>query len=314
MTTETAPPQVDPRADDSAVWLARRAGVPAVWARYTDLVVDRGEGRGSSPRTATATSTTPVASGSRTRATPIPGWRRPSPSRQAGSSTPSRTSCITSPAWSSTNGCRATSPVRAGWPPPDEIGLFLSNSGAEAIEAAVKLAKIATHRPAIVAFRGGFHGRTHGTMSLTSSAIKNRGHYEPLLASVYFAPYPYRCGPRPRPGRTDARGALAWTMSQLDELFATLVFPEDVAAFLVEPVLGEGGYVVPPDGFLPALREQWPTATGSCSSSTRCSPATAARAASSPPSGVASAPTSWSWPRALPRACRCPASSPRASC
>jgi 4-aminobutyrate aminotransferase len=134
----------------------------------------------------------------------------------------------------------------------EEIGLFLSNSGAEAIEAAVKLAKIATHRPAIVAFRGGFHGRTHGTMSLTSSAIKNRGHYEPLLASVYFAPYPYAL--RTPTGRTEA-DALTWTLSQLDELFATLVFPEDVAAFLVEPVLGEGGYVVPPDGFLPALRE-----------------------------------------------------------
>jgi 4-aminobutyrate aminotransferase len=136
--------------------------------------------------------------------------------------------------------------------PDDDIGLFLSNSGAEAIEAAVKLAKVATHRPSIIAFKGGFHGRTHGTMSFTSSAIKNRGHYEPLLPSVYFAPFPYalRCPT----GRTDA-DALAWTLAQLDELFATLVFPEDVAAFLVEPVLGEGGYVVPPDGFLPALRE-----------------------------------------------------------
>ena len=199
-------------------------------------------------------------------------------------------------------------------PPPDEIGLFLSNSGAEAIEAAVKLAKIATHRPAIVAFRGGFHGRTHGTMSLTSSAIKNRGHYEPLLASVYFAPYPYRCGPRPRPGpRPNARGGLDWTMSQLDELFATLVFPEDVAAFLVEPVLGEGGYVVPPDGFLPALREL-ADRHGILLIVDEVSPATGARADSSPPSGVASAPTSWSWPRALPPACRCPASSPPASC
>ncbi|MGH2483809.1 MAG: aspartate aminotransferase family protein [Candidatus Limnocylindria bacterium] len=139
-----------------------------------------------------------------------------------------------------------------GVQPGDDIGLFLSNSGAEAIEAAVKLAKIATHRPAIVAFRGGFHGRTHGTMSLTSSAIKNRGHYEPLLASSYFAPYPY---PLRNPTGPDEASALAWTLSQLDELFATLVYPEDVAAFLVEPVLGEGGYVVPPDGFLPALRE-----------------------------------------------------------
>jgi 4-aminobutyrate aminotransferase len=94
-------------------------------------------------------------------------------------------------------------------------------------------------------------------MALTSSAIKNRGHYEPLLPSVYFAPYPYPLrvpSARTPDERTDT-AALAWTLSQLDELFATLVFPEDVAAFLVEPVLGEGGYVVPPDAFLPALRE-----------------------------------------------------------
>jgi 4-aminobutyrate aminotransferase len=132
------------------------------------------------------------------------------------------------------------------------MGLFLSNSGAEAIEAAVKLAKYSTRRPAIIAFRGGFHGRTHGTMSLTSSAVKNRGHYEPLLAGAYFADFPYAL--RIRGERTD-EAALAASLASIDELFATMVYPEDVAAFLVEPVLGEGGYVVPPDGFLPALRE-----------------------------------------------------------
>ena len=73
----------------------------------------------------------------------------------------------------------------------EEAGLFLSNSGAEAIEAAVKLAKYATRRPGIIAFRGGFHGRTHGAMSLTSSGVKYRGHYEPLLAGVHFAAFPY---------------------------------------------------------------------------------------------------------------------------
>ncbi len=73
----------------------------------------------------------------------------------------------------------------------EEAGLFLSNSGAEAIEASVKLAKYATRRPGIIAFRGGFHGRTHGAMSLTSSGVKYRGHYEPLLAGVHFASFPY---------------------------------------------------------------------------------------------------------------------------
>ncbi len=134
----------------------------------------------------------------------------------------------------------------------EQAGLFLSNSGAEAIEAAVKLAKYATRRPGIIVFRGGFHGRTHGTMALTSSAIKNRGHFEPLLGGVHFAPYPYVLR---NPTGRDADAAVAYTLAAIEELFATLIYPDDVAAFLVEPILGEGGYVVPPDSFLPALRE-----------------------------------------------------------
>jgi 4-aminobutyrate aminotransferase len=134
--------------------------------------------------------------------------------------------------------------------PADPIGLFLANSGAEAIEAAVKLAKTATRRPIVVAFRGGFHGRTHGTMALTSSSVRMRGHYEPLLGGVHFVPYPDPL----RIGAGSAAAALERTMAALDELFATMCYPDDVAAFLVEPILGEGGYVVPDDGFLPALR------------------------------------------------------------
>ena len=133
----------------------------------------------------------------------------------------------------------------------EPIGLFLSNSGAEAIEASVKLAKIATRRPLVVAFRGGFHGRTHGTMALTSSGVRIRGHYEPLPGGVHFVPFPDPL----RVGGGDAEAALAVTLAAIEELFATLCFPDDVAAFLVEPVLGEGGYVVPSDNFLPALRE-----------------------------------------------------------
>jgi 4-aminobutyrate aminotransferase len=135
--------------------------------------------------------------------------------------------------------------------PADPIGLFLANSGAEAIEAAVKLAKTATRRPLIVAFRGGFHGRTHGTMALTSSNVRMRGHYEPLQGGVHFVPYPDPL----RNGAGSSSAALERTMAAIDELFATLCYPDDVAAFLVEPILGEGGYVVPDDGFLPALRE-----------------------------------------------------------
>jgi 4-aminobutyrate aminotransferase len=249
MTTETATPLVDARADDSSVWLARRAGVPAVWARYTDLIVDRGEGSWVVTEdgdryldytcgigvTNTGHAHPRVAAAIAEQAAKIIHAQQNILYHKPGLELHERL-----PRYFPNAG------------PDDDIGLFLSNSGAEAIEAAVKLAKVATHRPSIIAFKGGFHGRTHGTMSFTSSAIKNRGHYEPLLPSVYFAPFPYalRCPT----GRTDA-DALAWTLAQLDELFATLVFPEDVAAFLVEPVLGEGGYVVPPDGFLPALRE-----------------------------------------------------------
>jgi 4-aminobutyrate aminotransferase len=245
---------LDPRADDSAVWLARRAGVPAVWARYTDLVVDHGEG-----------SWVVTLDGDR-----YLDYTCGIGVTNTGHAHPRVAAAIAEQAAKIIHaqqnilyhkpGLEIHQRLPGYFPnpaPDDDIGLFLSNSGAEAIEAAVKLAKIATHRPAIVAFRGGFHGRTHGTMALTSSAIKNRGHYEPLLPSVYFAPYPYPLRvptARTAEERTDA-AALAWSLSQLDELFATLVFPEDVAAFLVEPVLGEGGYVVPPDGFLPALRE-----------------------------------------------------------
>jgi 4-aminobutyrate aminotransferase len=134
----------------------------------------------------------------------------------------------------------------------EPYGLFLANSGAEAVEAAVKLARYATRRPAIVAFRGGFHGRTYGAMALTTSAVRNRGHYEPLPGGIYFAPFP---APLRNPtGRSD-EAALRFTLDALEELFATVVYPDDVAAFVVEPILGEGGYVPSPDGFLPALRE-----------------------------------------------------------
>ncbi len=133
----------------------------------------------------------------------------------------------------------------------DPIRLFLSNSGAEAVEASVKLAKTATRRPLIVAFRGGFHGRTHETMALTSSGVKYRGHYEPLPGGVHFVPFPDPL----RLGDGSPEKAVERTMAALDELFATLCFPDDVAAFLVEPILGEGGYVIPSDTFLPRLRE-----------------------------------------------------------
>ena len=112
---------------------------------------------------------------------------------------------------------------------------FLTNSGTEAVEAALKLARHHTRRTAIIAFRGGFHGRSLGSLSLTASKINYRRHFGPLLPGVFHA----------------AWGDVA---SVEEELFAHLVAPEDVAAIVVEPVLGEGGYLLPPDGFLTGLR------------------------------------------------------------
>lgn len=132
-------------------------------------------------------------------------------------------------------------------------GAFLSNSGAEAVEAAVKLARVATGRPAIVTFKGGFHGRTGQTMALSTSRVTIRGDFEPLAGSVYHAdhPYCYRAtgGSHPIDACT-----CDWEM-RLETLFAQVVDPRKVAAIFIEPVLGEGGYIVPPPGFLPRLRE-----------------------------------------------------------
>ncbi|HYO30731.1 MAG TPA: aminotransferase class III-fold pyridoxal phosphate-dependent enzyme [Thermomicrobiales bacterium] len=130
--------------------------------------------------------------------------------------------------------------------------VFWTNSGAEATEGALKLAKIATGRPAIIAFRGAFHGRTHAAMSVTSSRVKVRGHYEPLLPSVYFAPYPYlfRSPYKGSPEEQDLR-----YFAELEEMFDQLVMPDDVAAMLIETVAGEGGYMVPTARWLRMVRE-----------------------------------------------------------
>jgi 4-aminobutyrate aminotransferase len=129
---------------------------------------------------------------------------------------------------------------------------FFGNSGAEAVEGALKLARYVTGRPGIIAFEGGFHGRTYGAASVTSVKAKYRNHYEPFVPSVYFAPYAYsyRC-----PLGEDEESVLEWSFSGLQIIFDRLVLPSNVAAILVEPVQGEGGYIVPPRRFLQALRE-----------------------------------------------------------
>jgi 4-aminobutyrate aminotransferase len=130
---------------------------------------------------------------------------------------------------------------------------FLSNSGAEAVEAAVKLARVATGRPVVIAFRGGFHGRTAQAMALTSAKDVYRAAFEPLPGSVYHADYPY-CYRAPGGPHDPSACSCDWE-ARLDLLFHQLVYPERVAAIIVEPVVGEGGYIVPPPSFLPRLRE-----------------------------------------------------------
>jgi 4-aminobutyrate aminotransferase len=130
---------------------------------------------------------------------------------------------------------------------------FLSNSGAEAVEAAVKLARVATGRPAIVAFRYGFHGRTAQAMALTSAKDVYRGAFEPLPGSVYHADYPY-CYRATGGAHAPEACSCDWE-ERLELLFHQLVYPDRVAAVIVEPVVGEGGYIVPPPEFLPRLRE-----------------------------------------------------------
>lgn len=227
-------------------WSALRDGVAPVWARYTDLVIERAAG--SWLETVDGERYLDYSSGIGVTST--------------GHAHPKVVGAIAEQAARGIHlqqnvvyhlpGLELHRRLPQRFPNPRSdtaYGLFLSNSGAEAVEAAVKLAKYATRRPNVIAFRGGFHGRTHGAMALTSSNAKYRAHYEPLMGGVHFAPYPYPL----RMGGPVA--ALNSTLEAIDELFATLVAPDDVACFIVEPVLGEGGYVVPPDGFLPALRQ-----------------------------------------------------------
>lgn len=127
---------------------------------------------------------------------------------------------------------------------------FFSNSGAEAVEGAFKLARHATGKTNIIVFQGSFHGRTVGTMSLTTSKTIYRAGYQPLMPGVFVAPYPYAF----RYGWEEEYTA-DWCLNELDYLLKTQTSPEETAAIIVEPVLGEGGYVVPPEKFLAGVRE-----------------------------------------------------------
>jgi 4-aminobutyrate aminotransferase len=134
---------------------------------------------------------------------------------------------------------------------PDSIDcFFFSNSGAEATEGAVKLARMATKRTNIITFQGSFHGRTAQTMAMTNSKTVYRSRYQPLPAGVFVAPFPYAY----HYGWTEDQ-AIDFCLSELDLMLHSQTAPEETAAIIIEPELGEGGYIPAPARFMKALRE-----------------------------------------------------------
>lgn len=130
--------------------------------------------------------------------------------------------------------------------------VFLANSGAEAVEGAIKMARYITRRPAIINFKGSFHGRTLMTTALTTSKLYYREMYEPLPGSIYTLPFPYAYRSN---HQNDPEALVDECIRQFDVLFQQFVSPEQVAAIIIEPIQGEGGYIVPPFSFLKRLRD-----------------------------------------------------------
>lgn len=129
--------------------------------------------------------------------------------------------------------------------------VFYANSGSEAVEATVRLARMATGRPNIIAFHGGFHGRTVAAASLTTAGSKFRSGFGPLMGGVHFAPFPDAI----RYGWSEQE-AVTFALRELDLILQTVSHVDDTAAFMIEPVLGDGGYLPAPVEFLQGLRER----------------------------------------------------------
>lgn len=129
--------------------------------------------------------------------------------------------------------------------------IFYANSGSEAVEASIRLARMATGRPNIIAFHGGFHGRTVAAASLTTAGTKFRSGFSPIMGGVHIAPFPYafRYG-------WDLETTIDFALKELDYLLQTISSPADTAGFIIEPVLGDGGYLPTPPRFLEGVRER----------------------------------------------------------
>jgi 4-aminobutyrate aminotransferase len=132
-----------------------------------------------------------------------------------------------------------------------DVRSFFGNSGTEATEASIKLARYHTKRPNLIAFLGSFHGRSLGSLALTASKVVQRRGFGPMMPGVYHAPYPdvYRFN-----GSADACAEASLAVIR-DQILVHLVSADEVAAIVVEPIQGEGGYIAPPKAFLQGLRE-----------------------------------------------------------
>ncbi len=220
--------------------------VPGVWARFTDIDVDRGEGSWLIARDGRRyldyTSGIGVTNTGHAHPRVVEAIRE-----QAGKLIHAQQNIVYHEPglrlYERLAGMLAGGPWQA----------FLANSGAEAVEAAVKLARVSTGRTPVIAFRYGFHGRTAQAMALTSAKHTYRSANEPIAGSVYHADFPY-CYRAPGGPHDPGDCSCQWEAS-LELLFHQLVDPDRVAAIFVEPVVGEGGYIVPPPTFLPRLRE-----------------------------------------------------------
>ncbi len=138
-------------------------------------------------------------------------------------------------------------------PMSGEKSVFLNNSGSEAVETAIKLSRYYTKRPYIIAFFGAFHGRTMGALSLTASRAKQRAFFSPLMPGVYHVPYGYcyRC-----PYHLTYDSCQIYCADAIERILCkSLMSPDEIAAIFVEPIQGEGGYVIPPQEFHKKLRE-----------------------------------------------------------
>src|SRR5262245_738596 len=138
-------------------------------------------------------------------------------------------------------------------PGPSPKRVFFTNSGAEALEAALKLARFHTGRSRVIAFLGAFHGRTYGAMSLSGSKLVHRRGFSPLVPDIHHVPFPRSCPASP--GTCAGAGETCRMVQDIEEIMHRVAPPEEVAAVFIEPIQGEGGYYVAPPDCLPALRE-----------------------------------------------------------